>query len=340
MALWLVRAGKHGEQENFALDKDVVVYGWTIEKDLKAIASKQDIEALMFVENPSAKPKAITTWANQAWAFIHKMKTRDLVALPLKQRSAIAIGRVTGDYEFKKDNPPDARHTRAVKWIQKDIPRSKFDQDILYSLGAFLTVGQVQRNNAEERVRALVEGRKIAAPKVIDEQEVIVSEDTEIADLEEYARDQIRDFISHKFKGHSLSNLVAEILLTQGYKVQVSPPGADGGVDIIAGRGQMGFDAPRLAVQVKSSDDPQDVKVLRELQGVMKNFGAEHGLIVSWGGYRQSVFREASRLFFEIRLWDADDLVKALQTNYDQLSDSMQAELPLKRVWMLVNEDQ
>ena len=338
MALWLVRAGKYGEEENLALDKDVVVHGWTIEKDLKNTKSKQEIEDLMHQTSPTAKPKSISSWANQVWAFLYKMKLGDLVALPLKQRSAIAIGRITGDYEYRKDNPPDARHTRSVQWIQKDIPRSRFEQDILYSLGAFLTVGQIQRNNAEERVKALVEGRKIAPPKLAEEQEDVVAEASAIPDLEEYARDQIREFIAHKFKGHELSNLVADILTAQGYKVQVSPPGADGGVDIIAGRGPMGFDPPRLAVQVKSSEDPLDVKVLRELQGVMKNFGAEQGLIVSWGGYRQSVIKEASRLFFEIRLWDADDLVKALQANYDHLSDSIQAELPLKRVWSLVSE--
>ena len=202
-----------------------------------------------------------------------------------------------------------------------------------------MTVGQIQRNDAEERVKALVEGRKIAPPKQTEDQEDVVAEGITIPDLEEYARDQIRGFISRKFKSHEFSNLVADILTAQGYTVQVSPPGADGGVDIIAGRGPMGFDPPRLAVQVKSSEDPLDVKVLRELQGVMKNFGAGQGLIVSWGGFKQSVIKEATQHFFDIRLWDADDLVKALQSNYDQLSDSVQAELPLKRVWMLVNEE-
>ena len=28
MALWMVRAGKYGERENFALEKDVVCIGW------------------------------------------------------------------------------------------------------------------------------------------------------------------------------------------------------------------------------------------------------------------------------------------------------------------------
>jgi restriction system protein len=61
--------------------------------------------------------------------------------------------------------------------------------------------------------------------------------------------------------------------------------------------------------------------VLRELQGVMPRFGAEHGLIVSWSGFKESVFREARQLFFEVRLWDAGDLVAALQRNYERLNE-------------------
>jgi len=90
---------------------------------------------------------------------------------------------------------------------------------------------------------------------------------------------------------------------------------------------------------VKSGDAPVDVKVVRELRGTMSNFGADHGLLVAWGGYKSSVPRGANRLFFEVRLWDADNLVKALLNVYERLPDSPQAELPLNRIWVLVPEE-
>jgi len=102
----------------------------------------------------------------------------------------------------------------------------------------------------------------------------------------------------------------------------------------------MGFDHPRLVVQVKSGDTPVDVKVVRELQGVIKNFGADHGLIVAWGGYKSSVPKEAARLFFDLRLWDADDLVKAVLSIYERFPEALQAELPLKRIWLLVPSEE
>ncbi len=41
-----------------------------------------------------------------------------------------------------------------------------------------------------------------------------------------------------------------------------------------------------------------------------------------------------------IRLWDADDLVRAVLANYERLPDAMQADLPLKRIWTLVQVDE
>jgi restriction system protein len=37
----------------------------------------------------------------------------------------------------------------------------------------------------------------------------------------------------------------------------------------------------RIAVQVKATSTPVDVTVLRNLQGVLKKFGADQGLLVS-----------------------------------------------------------
>jgi Restriction endonuclease len=61
-----------------------------------------------------------------------------------------------------------------------------------------------------------------------------------------------------RFHGHAPAQLVGEILQAEGFFTQVSPAGPDGGVDILAGQGSMGFDGSRLAVQVKSGDQQVD----------------------------------------------------------------------------------
>ncbi len=335
MALWLVRAGARGEREDFALEKNLAVIGWEKLDDLSGIESREALLKKMEAAYPDAKRKTLLNWASQIWLFIKEMQPDDLVALPLKQRRAVTIGRVTGAYQYRPDLPPDARHTRPVEWI-KEIPRSAMDQDLLYSFGAFMTVCRIQRNNAEERIQALLEGKTAPFPRMVSAEKEEATDERMEANLEEIALDQIQRFISQRFKGHRLTGLVAAVLTAQGFKVQVAPEGPDGGVDILAGSGELGFDKPRIAVQVKSGDAPVDIKAVRELQGAMKNFQASQGLFVSWGGFKSSVSREAARLFFEIRLWGPDELMREVLRHYEQLPDEIQAELPLKRIWMLV----
>jgi restriction system protein len=220
-----------------------------------------------------------------------------------------------------------------VKWLHTDLPRTAFEQDLLYSFGAFITVCQVRRNNVERRVEALLSGKSTKPEKTQ------TAESEGVIDFEQTTIDQIREYVGQKYRGHDLSQLVNSLLKAQGYRTLMSPAGPDGGVDIIAGHGSMGFDSPRICVQVKSSDSPIEVGVLREFQAVMKNFGAEQGLLVSWGGFKSSVEREARQHFFEVRLWDADDLLKALLENYQHLPADVQADLPLKRIWALVPEE-
>ena len=129
------------------------------------------------------------------------------------------------------------------------------------------------------------------------------------------------------------------LLQAQGFTTRVSPPGRDGGVDIVAGKGPFGFDAPRVVVQVKSGDTSIDVKPVRELQGILQNFSADHGLFVSWAGYLSGVESELSRRFFQIRLWDSSDVIDLVQQHYDDLPEEIRAELPLTRIWTLVPEN-
>lgn len=337
MTLWLVRAGSRGEMEDLALERGVAVIGWGELDDLTELRSRDELLELLKGRFPDKKPASLQNYAGQLWAFSHRIGAGDIVVLPLKKRSAIAIGRVTGPYAYRPDLPADARHTVPVDWI-KELPRSSFDQDLLHSFGALTTVCQISRNNAEERIRAILEtGSDLTPPPQEIPQEMV--EEEAIGDLEQQAMDQIVQYIGRSFTGHRLARLAAALLEAQGYRVEVSPEGPDGGVDIIAGMGPMGFDPPRLCVQVKSGSQIVDVKVLRELHGVISRFGADRGLLISWGGFRRSVYTEARQMFFQIRLWDSGEFVNNLLACYDRLPDEIKAELPLKRIWTLVMEE-
>lgn len=77
----------------------------------------------------------------------------------------------------------------------------------------------------------------------------------------------------------------------------------------------MGIDAPRLCVQVEPRSGPLDVEVLRGLKGIRRDFGADQGSPVSWGGLKRSVL-----------------------AHYEKFDEALRADLPLKRNWTVVQE--
>ncbi len=342
MALWLTRAGRTGQNENWVFEHNRVINGWDEVDDLSKFASKKDLLKHLTEVNPDSGQKKLINNCGQLWAFGKKIARGDLVALPLKGRGAIAFGEVVGAYEYFPNNPPDTKHTIPVKWLSVDTPRNRFDQDLLYSFGAFMTICQIKRNNAEQRVRDILAGKVspiVARPA--DDSDEVSDETAQLpTDLAEYAADQISQWIARKFTGHKLADLINAVLEAQGYTTEVSPPGADGGVDIIAGKGPLGFDPPRIIVQVKGGNSQQDVMVLRELKGVIRDFKAEQGLFVAWGGFKKTVYDEARKDFFDIRLWDESDIVENVLQNYDKFPEEIKAELPIKRIWILVQAEE
>jgi restriction system protein len=102
-------------------------------------------------------------------------------------------------------------------------------------------------------------------------------------DIEQVASDQITARIAQEFAGHGLATLVSALLTAEDFVCEQSPPGPDGGVDILAGRGPLGLDTPRLLVQVKSGGQI-GAPVVTQLHGVMSTHGADQGLLVAWGG--------------------------------------------------------
>ncbi len=342
MALWLVRAGSAGEREQFAIDENCVVIGWDAMPDMSKLESREALSEAYRLTYPTAKAAKVSNAVAQFYAFAHRIAKGDLVILPLKTQAAIAIGVISGPYEYHKDGPEGACHRRHVKWIRTDLPRTTLDQDLLYSIGAFLTVCQIKRHNAEARIRALLDGKRTTPKGPVldgDAEEEVNDDDVQTFDLEQASRDRIVHLIQSRFCGHALSRLIDSILRADSYVTKLSPPGADGGVDILAGAGPMGFDPPRLAVQVKSGDSPVDVTVLRGLQGSMQTFQADHGLLVSWAGFKQTVAKEAATHHFKIRLWDSDGILSNLLRVYDKLDEDMRADLPLKRIWALADVD-
>lgn len=346
MSIWLIRAGSHGEYEQKFIQENRVYVTWEgLDVDLSKLSNRPALSEAMELRYPNTKPKAIMNWVSQVWPFAHEIKKGDLVVLPLKTQPVVYIGEVTGDYRAETAGPDPFFHWRSVKWVGEAVPRTHFGQDLLYSFGAFLTICRIQRNNAEQRIAAMranewkpetMAGALGAAnlPDALlpasDEGQTLSS-----TSLEELAHDQIAALIAARFKGHNLTRLVEGILKAQGYTTYRSPEGADGGADILAGSGPLGFSEPRLCVEVKSEATAMGREPVDKLLGAMTKFNATQGLFVAWGGFKGNVHKELASQFFRLRLWSQKELLEQLFEQYERLDDDLKAELPLKRVWMV-----
>ena len=317
MSVWVVRAGKHGEGEDFAINQQMSGISFGLRKDIAEFPTRDTLR--QHLESSKA--------ADQLWRFAHDVQVGETVVLPCKLSRLVAVGKVTGGYRYEADF--QFPHIRPVKWDAVDIPRASFDQDLMSSFGALSTIFRVSRPNAQERIERVTRRHN---GEVLDDSPVTVdlTDDGDIAfDWDEVISAQIIERVRQKFTGHGLEYLVESILKAQGYTTLLTGQGPDGGIDIVAGKGEMGFEEPRLCVQVKSVAAPVGLADYNRLQGNMIGIDAHHGLLVSLSDFTRAVHGENRRSFFQVRLWGPGELVRNLLNTYDRLPAEIRADIPL-----------
>jgi restriction system protein len=356
MKAWLTRSGRYGERDNWALHESVTPGGFGEVPDLSSCSSLDDVRTLVAQAYPDASTNTVGNFGAQLWALSGRMAVGDYAILPLKTTSQIAIGRILGGYEYRSAEDDDKRHVRTVEWLRTDVTRSAIKQDLLYSFGAFSTYCQVSRNEAVPRIEAIVATGKdpgtkaaLAKPKALSpvvvygvnepDAEVPDTDQSQI-DLEEYAQDRIAALVQEQFKGHRMAVLVEALLGAEGYTCWRSPEGTDGGIDLLAGSGPLGLDAPQLVVQVKSEQSPIGDPVISQLLGTTSKHGqSAQGLLVAWGGLTPPAQRSARDNYFRIRVWTSTDVIARISRHYGALPEEIRTDLPLKQIWIAVENE-
>ena len=324
MAVWVIRAGSRGEGEDFALEQGVA----SINFGLWQSVTEFDDQRKLRDHVTSAQA------ASQLWQFAHEIHDGDMVLLPRKRPRVVAVGKIIGDYSYRPDLNAYGPHTRNVEWQATDIPRGSFDKDLQDWLGRRPTVFPIRADEAERRIQRLTNAYLGDGIVADPEPAPPGNDDFTDVDWDGYIRVRIAEIIREKYPGVELEGLVAAVLEASGYTALQTRRGADGGIDVVAGSGELGFAQPRLSVQVKSGRSLVDLPDYNRLQGNVRSFGADHGLLVSMSGFTRAVHNENERSFFEIRLWDADALVQRLLEVYDKLPAEIRRDIPLERRMM------
>jgi len=152
---WTVRGGQHGEFEAVALERGMAVLGWEELPDISTVATIEQLTDVMRQAYEGYSSRRIHNWSHQLWRFAHVMQIGDLVVMPRKFKPIIAIGRLTGVYEYQNTAATTYRHIRQVTWLNTAVERAAVRGDLRDSMGSLLTVSELRERDAVERVASL-----------------------------------------------------------------------------------------------------------------------------------------------------------------------------------------
>ncbi|AXA91413.1 restriction endonuclease [Massilia sp. YMA4] len=153
-------------------------------------------------------------------------------------------------------------------------------------------------------------------------------------EAEEQAWSEISAYLK-AMNPYDFQDLVADLLRAMSYHVNwVSPPGKDGGVDILAWPDPLGTRPPRIKVQVKRQQQAVSVEGLRSFMAVLGD--NDVGLFVCTGGFTKDAEYEArTQEKRRITLIGLEKLFDLWVEHYDRLSDQARRRLPLRPIRFL-----
>lgn len=325
MAVWLVRAGRESKSIEQFQAQNVVAIGWAEMGDCSSLRTRAEFRERYTRSYPDDTNKwRIGLQSGQIYRFAREMRTGDFVLTPDSPRREIMIGKVTGDYSYApgavSDEDESYPHVHRVEWLQT-VSRDEVGEGLRAATGSDSTVSSL--DGYEDEVLRLLEGRPVEDDS---QDQVPFHEETE-AKADELISDMLAAIDPFDFE-----RLVAAIMRAMGFRATLTQSGADGGVDIIAHPDALGFEEPRIKIQVKHTKGAVTAPDVRSFRSAVRPH--EKGLFVSTGGFTSDALKEPETAGAPLTLVDRDRFVDLLTEYYEALEPEYQAMVPLKKVYI------
>lgn len=321
--LWMFRPDRASGIEEAARDHGLLSVECGIRGDLRDHMLFDEIWTEVASQNANRPESWISSTARQLHLLLHDIQPGDLIVISWRDIPEISIALARPEV----GTDPEGRPARRVELMGTPFPTDALLPDLRHSLRSGLTVCEITRHDALARVESLMRtGRDPGVTGGFN-----LPEDD--AMLEAMLRARMLARIGTNFAGHALADLLAAVLAADGYRCSVAPPGPDGGVDLLAGRGPLGLEQG-LVAQVKSGDIVADLPTYHQLKGVMDSHGAPRGLLLSWVGVTRQVRAIAAADRFRIAVWNGEDLLERLLESHDALPLPIRDRLGLRRIWI------
>jgi restriction system protein len=326
--MWMVRAGGSGERVEDCIAKQLAVIGWHEVGSLAQARTREAVRSLVDKAYPDARPGQRIMSAAQLWRFAHEIAVGDRVVMYDASQRIYHVGTVTGAYVHQETGIVEQMNTRAVDW-QSTVDRDSLSTATRNSLGSIMTLFKLPEFAAAE-IEALAAGKPVQPVVEAAEQDAAETEDQLLIDVEARALEFTKDRL-HQLDWLQMQELVAGVLRAMGYKTRVSPAGPDQGKDIVASPDGLGFESPRIVVEVKHRAGAMGAPQIRGFLGGRHK--DDKGLYVSSGGFTKEARYEADRSQIPLTLLDLDGLTQLLLEHYDNLDPQTRQLVPLKRVY-------
>ncbi len=325
--VWGMHAGVGGAADSIFQEEHQIAIGWDDLGDLSGLPDRhQAFKDHMRAKGYEGSEQTIGVKAGMIYRFVHKMKKGHVVVYRPKGSVNVLIGKITGDYEYVPGD--DYPNRRKIDW-QKTTTISTFSQGALHVLGAFMTLFKVGEYG-DEFLKVLQEYPAETVPTVEPQ------EDETVPLIVENTRSDTRDFVmkalDRHFKGHPLAHLVGNLLEAMDFKAEVSTPGPDHGIDIVAMKGEFKFEPPIIKVQVKSGAETINEHEVSAFYGRLDS-NKENGLYIAMGGFKRTALKFAETKA-NLQLVDGEDLVGLILKYYTDLDMRFKKYIPLEQVYI------
>lgn len=95
---WVIRSGRYGERDAWAMEHGWSGGGWMEVPDLTAARSRDDVEEVVTATFGTESPGQVASYTGQLYALRHRMQVGDIVVMPRKTSKDLAMGRITSTY--------------------------------------------------------------------------------------------------------------------------------------------------------------------------------------------------------------------------------------------------
>ena len=329
MNVWGIHMGAHVGSS--PIEEGYIAIGWNGIGDLSQLeANREAFKEKLAEAYPNTKAGAIPVQAGVLFRFVYDMKEGDIIIYPSKSDRMVNIGRVSSSYGYVASDPFEYSNHRHVEW-KAHIPRDEFPQAALNEIGSAVTLFSVSRYAHEFLARI----NEVSQTSPISNQAESEDDETATDEISKQAVETTSDYIIRKLKSdldsYEFEHFVAHILECMGYTARVTQASADGGVDVIAHKDELGFEPPIIKVQCKQVTHSSSEPEANQLLGTLGE--GEFALFVNLGSYSRPA-RSLERNRSKLRLIDGEELVSIILENYEQLSPKYRTMLPMKQIYV------